>query len=297
MSATFMSEAFTSEAFTTETRQEPVTQVTMTREQIIAAVQECAAKLGHAPSMAEFRKILKLSKNQIRKNFGTYSKVLEASGLERRGAGYPVSARALFLDWATIARNLGKIPTMTDYELFGKYSPRPILTRYKTWGQVPAAMLKCASEEGLGGEWEGVLKIIADHLQTQADEALAAGTSYRQALKPRILEGQPTYGQPLMNSVLTYAPTNEAGVVLLFGSVARELGFAVLRVQTEFPDCEAMRQVEKDRWQRVRIEFEYESRNFVTHMHVVSGCDLIVCWSNNWPECPLEVLELRKIFN
>ena len=114
-------------------------------------------------------------------------------------------------------------------------------------------------------------------------------------MHPKLLPGQPTYGPPLLNSVLTYAPTNEAGVVLLFGSVARELGFSVLRVQTEFPDCEAMRLVEEDRWQRVRIEFEYESRNFLTHMHLISGCDLIVCWSNNWPECPLEVLELRRI--
>jgi hypothetical protein len=25
------------------------------------------------------------------------------------------------------------------------------------------------------------------------------------------------------------------------------------------------------------------------------GCDLIVCWKHNWPECPIEVLELEKV--
>jgi hypothetical protein len=30
-------------------------------------------------------------------------------------------------------------------------------------------------------------------------------------------------------------------------------------------------------------------------MHDPSKCDLIVCWRHNWPECPLEVLELRKL--
>jgi hypothetical protein len=30
-------------------------------------------------------------------------------------------------------------------------------------------------------------------------------------------------------------------------------------------------------------------------MHDPKGCDLIVCWEHNWPECPLEVLELRAI--
>jgi hypothetical protein len=27
----------------------------------------------------------------------------------------------------------------------------------------------------------------------------------------------------------------------------------------------------------------------------VDKCDIIVCWINNWPECPLEVVELSKI--
>jgi hypothetical protein len=44
----------------------------------------------------------------------------------------------------------------------------------------------------------------------------------------------------------------------------------------------------------VKIEFEYESRNFLRHMHDPNGCDLIVCWEHNWPECPLEVIELKK---
>jgi len=45
----------------------------------------------------------------------------------------------------------------------------------------------------------------------------------------------------------------------------------------------------------VKIEFEQESRNFLRHMHDVKECDLIVCWRHNWPECPLEVLELRSL--
>jgi hypothetical protein len=29
-------------------------------------------------------------------------------------------------------------------------------------------------------------------------------------------------------------------------------------------------------------------------MHDPAGCDIIVCWEHNWPECPLEVVELKK---
>jgi len=27
------------------------------------------------------------------------------------------------------------------------------------------------------------------------------------------------------------------------------------------------------------------------------GCDGIVCWKHNWKECPLEVIELKKVFH
>ena len=93
---------------------------------------------------------------------------------------------------------------------------------------------------------------------------------------------------------LVYAPTNEAGVMVLFGAVAREQGFAITRVQAAFPDCEAMREIEPEKWQPSRVEFEFESRNFLIHLHPVDGADLIVCWKHNWLECPLEVLELSK---
>lgn len=53
--------------------------------------------------------------------------------------------------------------------------------------------------------------------------------------------------------------------------------------------------VGKDKLQRVRIEVEQESKNFLGHGHDPNGCDLIVCWEDNWPEAPVEVIELRKV--
>jgi hypothetical protein len=70
------------------------------------------------------------------------------------------------------------------------------------------------------------------------------------------------YGAPLQNSVMTYAPTNEAGVILLFGSLAAGMGFRIERLQAAFPDCKAKREVVPGKWEDVLIEFEYESRNF-----------------------------------
>jgi len=72
--------------------------------------------------------------------------------------------------------------------------------------------------------------------------------------------------------------------------VARELGYMVETLQAGFPDCEAKRQVAGDKWQRIRIEFEFESRNFRDHGHPEDGCDVIVCWRPNWPECPPHIV-------
>jgi hypothetical protein len=100
-----------------------------------------------------------------------------------------------------------------------------------------------------------------------------------------------------IDNPLICAPLNEMGVVFLFGAMAERLGFLVLRIQTEFPDCEALRMIDEDRCQLVKVEFEHQSRNFLKHMHEVDGCDVLVCWKHNWPECPLEVVELRTVLS
>ena len=112
-------------------------------------------------------------------------------------------------------------------------------------------------------------------------------------LRKRLRE-RPVYGPLMRPCPMICGPVNEMGVVYLFGAMAAKLGFVVLRIRPEFPDCEALIRVDEDRWELVRIEFEYESRNFLKHAHKPGDCDLIVCWKHNWPECPVDVLELRR---
>jgi hypothetical protein len=93
------------------------------------------------------------------------------------------------------------------------------------------------------------------------------------------------------------AAVNEQGVVFLFGMLAKELGILVEAVQKGFPDCEAKRQISPERWQRVNIEFEFESRNFRDHRHPLNGYDVIVCCRHNWDDFPkyIEVVELSSV--
>jgi hypothetical protein len=76
--------------------------------------------------------------------------------------------------------------------------------------------------------------------------------------------------------------------------VARELGFLVEAVGTGFPDCAGKRRVKGGRYVQVDIEFEFRSNHFREHGHDPHKCDLVVCWLNDWVDCPVEVLELKS---
>ncbi len=232
-----------------------------------------------------------------------------SAALVEAGAGFGpyherIPPEELLRDWGKITRKLGQIPTRNQYKLQGHYSPGVLERNYGPWSSVPSAFRMFAADDP---EWRDVFSLLPS--QTEQTEPpselgdLRALPSATESPAPcsgawhRTLYERPTYGDPIDFRGLRHAPVNESGVVLLFGMVARELGYLVEAVQAGFPDCEAKRQTGKGRWQRVRVEFEFESRNFRDHNHDAGGCDIIVCWCHNWPECPkrIEVLELQEV--
>jgi hypothetical protein len=266
----------------------------MTKEQLMAAINEITEKLGHVPSYAELMKTGKVSGRQIVKHFATYTRALRACNLERVCGGNKLPLERLFLDWATVTRQLGKIPSKAEFAQMGKHSDTPLKSRFGSWGQVPRYLRRYIEEQGRTEEWKDVLALIRAYEQGQ-DGMEMAPTPECEEKKPRVMTDRPVYGPLIRPYPMIHGPMNESGVLYLFGTVSERLGFVVTLIQTGFPDCLALRLVDVDRWQPVRIEFEYESRNFLRHLHDPSQCDIIVCWKHNWPECPLEVIELSKI--
>jgi hypothetical protein len=262
----------------------------VSKAEIMAAIRKCAKELGHCPSMSELTVRGGVSRREVQKIFGNYGMALRACGMEP--AKGPAKVEDLFADWAGIVRKLGKLPTIGEYKEKSLYSAKPLVSRFKGWRQVPQAMLAYAERENLNGKWADVVELIRESGVRSCGAELARAGEPRGT--GRLLRDRPTYGPPMMDAGLAYGPANELGVVFLFGMVARQLGFVVMRIQTAFPDCEAMRKIDDQTWQKVRIEFEYESRNFLRHGHPPSGCDLVVCWIHNWHECPVEVVELSS---
>jgi hypothetical protein len=265
----------------------------MTREEVICVIQEAAKESGRTPTLTELQKAKRISQYAVQKHFGVYASALDACGLQGEGSGYETSMKQLFLDWADVARRAGRVPTVGDYELHSRYSRKPLMRQFGAWPRVAAGMAQYARANGLEEDGKDILEVVAAHLEAQRKDPKTLKWSSPRILRPGLKRGEPIYGTPTVDAHLMLAPTNEQGVVFLFGAVARSLGFVVLRIQTEYPDCEALREMETDHWQRVKIEFEYESRNFLQHGHQADKCNLIVCWRHNWEESPLEVIELR----
>jgi hypothetical protein len=231
----------------------------------------------------------------------------------------------LLKDWAYAVRSSGKIPARRAYRHLGQYDHRTFERRFGPWSTVPEVFRKFAQDKP---EWADVVALLpvpkAKPVRKPATEP-AQNPSHNSAphfahnnpatngdgqpdhqpssslplskLRHPPLDDRPTYGRPMDFRGLRHEPVNEQGVVLLFGIVAKELGYIVEAVQSAFPDCEAKRQTGPQRWQGVHIEFEFESRNFRDHGHPFTGCDVVVCWRHNWPDHPaqIEILELSTL--
>lgn len=273
----------------------------MSKEEVIAAIKQAATTLGHCPNLPEMKRMYGLTDRDIRKNFGTITRALRDAGLRPEGSGHRIDLKDLFLNWAAVARRVGKVPSKSEYEMHGKYSAPPLLAHYGIWACVPLGLRKFAERKGLKQEYADVLAMVTEQqqqaAQLQRPVTMRAVNGHALAVKPRVLPDRPVFGPPLAQLGLGNEPTSELCVVYLFGMLAHKLGFVVMRIQPQFPDCRAWREVEPGRCQQVDIEFELESQNFAKHGHNPKDCDLIVCWIHNWRDCPpdLEVIELSAV--
>lgn len=272
------------------------------KRQIVSSIEKIARKLGRAPSRPEFHSHSRISAYFVLQYFRTWSEAIRAAGLRPYTRNAKIESRALLEDWGqAVRKNRAMLPRHIHLRL-GNYNPGTLAKRFGGWSAVPEAFRNFAKGKR---EWADVMALLPQraarhsvrkarrqHPRGDAAPAVAARKTWHIRLRDR-----PIYGNPSPFQWLRHEPINEPGVVLLFGMLAKKLGYLVENVQTGFPDCEAMRLIAPGRWQRVSIEFEFESRNFRDHGHASERCDVIVCWRHNWPDCPrhIEVVELARV--
>jgi Homing endonuclease associated repeat len=101
----------------------------MSREEVLAAIRDCAAELKCAPGLEDLKRMKKIGRGVIKRTFGTLAEAIRASGLKPKGIGYKVSTAELLLDWARVARQKRTLPSASTYTQAGHYSTGPFLGR------------------------------------------------------------------------------------------------------------------------------------------------------------------------
>ena len=161
-----------------------------------------------------------------------------------------------------------------------------------------------------GNQW-GIWKItdagkerirVFTTTKKDTDEGLAA----IQGIDPDIAEDENTTPERAFENIhetggilgvrgIVYEPINEQGVILLFAALCHDLGFMIEGIRSGFPDALLRRRNMKGTWNSCRAEFEYKSSNFKQHKHDPKGCNIVICWENDWTDCPLEVVCLKDV--
>lgn len=269
-----------------------------TREGIIETLRNVAANLGrNTLSKRDVQPHLALS--TVNRYFGSLGNALEATGLRRtapgsnlKGHGSTYTDEDLFASIFVVEQQTGQEPGYNAYQAHGQYSMRPFVDRFGKWPDVLAQYrLWKADQPHAAG------KLASEHPLEDAPEPQPSRLA-AQAVRPATTMSRRgrQYGEFIHFRGLTHAPMNELGVVFLFGMVSRELEFEIEALGAAFPDCEGKHLCDpkNKQWESVQIEFEFKASNFLEHGHNVEQCDVIVCWENDWPDCPVEVVELRS---
>src|SRR6266404_5659357 len=237
------------------------------KQDVLDAIRSAARKVGHPPSRTEFKISSRMSEYQVLRHFPSWREAVRASGLEPDSTNIRLDDDTLLQDWGEIVRKNRQIPTRDQYRREGSFSPGAFEKHFGPWSAIPAKFKQFANDKT---EWTDVVALLPVSKPKRIGASASTGASFGEPVIPSILNKQkyaklndrPTYGNPIDFRGLRHEPVNEQGVVFLFGMLAKELGYLVEAVERGFPDCEAKRQMAPGRWQRVRIEFEFESRNF-----------------------------------
>jgi hypothetical protein len=131
-----------------------------TKEEIIATIQEAADRLGRVPTSREFAPLSGTSLWQVTGRFGTYGNAIRAAGLKPLQQGVKVETALLLEDWGRVVRQVGAVPSRSQYREAGNYSCDCLSERFDKWTRVPEQFTRYVAAGALVGDWADVVEKI-----------------------------------------------------------------------------------------------------------------------------------------
>lgn len=303
-----------------------------TREKIIEEIKRIAVLKGvQNLSQADFELHSMVPMSTVRYYLGTWQGALQEAGLGQLVAdtltkATPETEDELLMDLLRLNKETGEIPTPALIETRGKYYPRHYLERWKSISEAflhaqkkfppppltmpqrldsfPSAPLMEPAEiffqqketpvpksapQTQPEEFGESLRFMTEPLSTVAEASIES----LEMLDHHIFEEKPFFFRGLHNP-----PHNKIGVVYLFATIHRELGYSIHTFLPGSPDCQGERCVDRpnSRWEPINIHFEYKSSDFSVNASSSPGMkDVFVCWLQDQTTGSQDVLELRSV--
>ena len=236
----------------------------------------------------------KHSISEISRRF-SFSELVKRAGLKIDTSRQKKTDKELWEELLRVCNKLNRISGRLQFNRNSPFADTIYVKRYSNWDNVLINFKKWLKTNKPSSKF---IKLLPDKERVKKPVSI---TSKAKVPKGFVWKSKKDtfYGSPMNFRGLIYEPINEQGVIFLFGKISEEMGFNIEAVKSGFPDCEGTRLIDKNKnlWEQVSIEFEYNSRSFLEHGHDPSKCDVIICWTHDWLDCPIEVIELKDIIN
>jgi len=267
------------------------------RQKIIEEIKRIALKQnlenGSVFRQSLFKKESNINIANVSRHFDGWTEAVTLAGFKPDTSKVKKTEDELWEEFLRVCTQLDKIPGRLDFERNTNFSDNIYVERWHNWDVIKKNFK----------EWLKVKHPKSKFIVQLPEEKI------RKKIKPvdkpverpkGPIVWSPTKdtfcGAPMNFRGLMYEPINEQGVIFLFGKISEEMGFNIEAIQQGFPDCDGKRLINKNKnlWEPVSIEFEYNSKAFSEHGHDPEKCDVIICWNHDWADCPLEVVELKE---
>jgi hypothetical protein len=235
------------------------------RESIIAEIRRTSERLGKTPTVVEYKREKPAhGYDQIMGLFGTWNNAIAEAGLHPNPTQEPprndIPRDKIVDEMIRVANLLGEIPSHPKFSAKSNYSRGVVEREFGSWRN----------------GWQQVMSEYKSRFTFQ----------------PQIRDTFKETGKrlrPLKISLpLLYEPQNEQGTLALFCLLAHDLGFKILKVQTDFPDLELQENGELH-----LTELEFLSSNYLLHGHPIEAKYTCICWRKDCDLGPVRIIELE----
>jgi hypothetical protein len=233
------------------------------------SIRRIADLLGRTPTQKQYKANRmgdELSFEQICYRFGPWSEAVKFAGLIPNPAQSPpkkpeIAEEQLIDEFFAVAQALGRIPSERQFGANSRFSGRPYRTRW--------------------GSWRKTIDYIVNNYATRFKFDTQPNLSKTKVDKKRNLLG--------IALPLKHQPSNEYETIVLFSLLAEQLGYNIIKVQSDFPDAI----IEKN-GKEIEVEFEYLSSNYIQHCHPMDFRGTCICWRKDIALDRISILSLEE---